>query len=74
MLFVLQLSFVDLAGLERVKKSGKCDMQDDDELYDEFGNLKKKFRAKSHQAEAGKGIVGGGRAGWEVEELGTYAC
>lgn len=39
-------------------------------MYDEFGNLKKKFRAKTQQAEAAKGIAGAGRAGWEVEELG----
>lgn len=45
-------------------------MQDDGELYDEFGNLKKKFRAKMQQAEAGRGPPGAGRAGWEVEELG----
>lgn len=39
-------------------------------MYDEFGNLKKKFRAKTQQAEAAGGIAGAGRAGWEVEELG----
>ncbi|KAK7341349.1 hypothetical protein VNO80_24276 [Phaseolus coccineus] len=44
--------------------------EDDGELYDEFGNLKKKFRAKTQQAEAARGIPGSGRAGWEVEELG----
>lgn len=44
--------------------------QDDGELYDEFGNLKKKFRAKTQQAEAGRALPGSGRAGWEVEELG----
>lgn len=45
--------------------------QDDGELYDEFGNLKKKFRAKTQQAEAGRVLAGAGRAGWEVEELGV---
>lgn len=40
-------------------------------MYDEFGNLKKKFRAKSQQMEAGRILPGAGRAGWEVEELGT---
>ena len=45
--------------------------QDDGEMYDEFGNLKKKFRAKSQQMEAGQIIPGAGRAGWEFEELGT---
>jgi len=39
-------------------------------MYDEFGNLKKKFRAKTQQAEAGKTLPGSGRAGWEIEELG----
>lgn len=42
-------------------------------MYDEFGNLKKKFRAKTQQAEAARGIPGSGRAGWEVEELGITA-
>lgn len=50
-----------------------CQFQDDGELYDEFGNLKKKFRAKTQQAEAGRTLPGAGRAGWEVEELGTLA-
>lgn len=40
-------------------------------MYDEFGNLKKKFRAKMQQTEAGQLIPGAGRAGWEVEELGN---
>ena len=44
--------------------------EDDGELYDEFGNLKKKYRAKTQQAEAARGLPGSGRAGWEVEELG----
>lgn len=39
-------------------------------MYDEFGNLKKKFRAKTQQAESGQSLPGVGRAGWEVEELG----
>lgn len=42
-------------------------------MYDEFGNLKKKFRAKTQQAEAARGLPGSGRAGWEVEELGIIA-
>lgn len=45
--------------------------QDDGEMYDEFGNLKKKFRVKAQQAEVGQVLPGTGRAGWEVEELGT---
>lgn len=47
--------------------------QDDGELYDEFGNLKKKFRVKTQQAESGRLPPGAGRAGWEVEELGVRA-
>ncbi|KAL2938918.1 Transcription initiation factor TFIID subunit 15 [Bienertia sinuspersici] len=49
--------------------------EDDGEMYDEFGNLKKKFRAKTQQAETGKGLPGSGRAGWEIEEIapGCYA-
>lgn len=39
-------------------------------MYDEFGNLKKKFRAKTQQAETTRVLPGAGRAGWEVEELG----
>lgn len=41
-------------------------------MYDEFGNLKKKFRARAQQAEA-RTLPGAGRAGWEVEELGTFS-
>lgn len=40
-------------------------------MYDEFGNLKKKFRVKAQQTEVGQVLPGTGRAGWEVEELGT---
>lgn len=39
-------------------------------MYDEFGNLKKKYRAKAQQAEAAHSLPGSGRAGWEVDELG----
>lgn len=42
-------------------------------MYDEFGNLKKKFRAKTQLAEAGRVLPGAGRAGWQVEELGIVA-
>lgn len=42
-------------------------------MYDEFGNLKKKFRAKTQQTETGRALPGAGRAGWEVEEIGTCA-
>ena len=39
-------------------------------MYDEFGNLKKKYRVKTHQADA-RPAVAAGRAGWDVEELGN---
>lgn len=40
-------------------------------MYDEFGNLKKKYRVKTHQADT-RPAVAAGRAGWEVEELGNF--
>ncbi|KAL3581798.1 hypothetical protein D5086_016130 [Populus alba] len=61
---------LDEEELEETKRRRK-EAEDDGELYDEFGNLKKKFRAKTQQAEAGKVLPGAGRAGWEVEEFGA---
>jgi hypothetical protein len=40
-------------------------------MYDEFGNLKKKYRVKTNQADT-RPAVAAGRAGWEVEELGKF--
>ncbi|GAB2275230.1 TATA-binding protein-associated factor 2N [Dionaea muscipula] len=58
--------------LEEVKRRRREAEEDDGEMYDEFGNLKKKFRAKAaQQAEAKKPLPGSGRAGWEIEELGA---
>ncbi|XP_057962540.1 transcription initiation factor TFIID subunit 15 isoform X2 [Malania oleifera] len=62
---------LDEEELEETKRRRREAEEDDGELYDEFGNLKKKFRAKMQQAETGKGLPGVGRAGWEVEELGV---
>lgn len=62
---------LDEEELEETKRRRKEAEEDDGEMYDEFGNLKKKFRAKTQQAEAARGIPGAGRAGWEVEELGV---
>ncbi|CAM8936741.1 unnamed protein product [Rhodiola kirilowii] len=45
--------------------------EDDGEMYDEFGNLKKKFRAKTQTTIVAQAPRGAGRAGWEVEELGV---
>ncbi|CAK9138297.1 unnamed protein product [Ilex paraguariensis] len=61
---------LDEEEIEETKRRRREAEEDDGELYDEFGNLKKKFRAKTQQAEAGQGLPGAGRAGWEVEELG----
>ncbi|XP_024020824.1 transcription initiation factor TFIID subunit 15 isoform X2 [Morus notabilis] len=62
---------LDEEELEETKRRRREAEEDDGELYDEFGNLKKKFRAKTQQAEAGRTLPGAGRAGWEVEELGV---
>ncbi|PON97683.1 Splicing factor-like protein [Trema orientale] len=62
---------LDEEELEETKRRRREAEEDDGELYDEFGNLKKKFRAKTQQAEAGRTLLGAGRAGWEVEELGV---
>jgi hypothetical protein len=43
-------------------------------MYDEFGNLKKKFRAKTQQTENAPTLPGSGRAGWEVEQRGIITC
>ncbi|KAF7809370.1 transcription initiation factor TFIID subunit 15 [Senna tora] len=60
---------LDEEEIEETKRRRR-EAEDDGELYDEFGNLKKKFRAKTQQAEAARVLPGSGRAGWEVEELG----
>ncbi|CAL0308409.1 unnamed protein product [Lupinus luteus] len=60
---------LDEEELEETKRRRR-EAEDDGELYDEFGNLKKKFRAKAQQTEAPRVLPGSGRAGWEVEELG----
>ncbi|KAK4766148.1 hypothetical protein SAY87_007790 [Trapa incisa] len=60
---------LDEEEIEETRRRRREADEDDGEMYDEFGNLKKKFRAKTQQSEAAKGIPGSGRAGWEVEEL-----
>ncbi|KAK6131611.1 hypothetical protein DH2020_034625 [Rehmannia glutinosa] len=60
---------LDEEELEETKRAREAE-EDDGEMYDEFGNLKKKFRAKTQQAEMTQSVPGVGRAGWEVEELG----
>lgn len=61
---------LDEEELEETRRRRR-EAEDDGELYDEFGNLKKKFRAKTQHGEAGQRVPGAGRSGWEVEELGT---
>ncbi|XP_043716424.1 transcription initiation factor TFIID subunit 15-like isoform X1 [Telopea speciosissima] len=60
---------LDEEEIEETRRRRREAEEDDGELYDEFGNLKKKFRAKAQQAEARHVLPGAGRAGWEVEEL-----
>lgn len=61
---------LDEEELEETKRRRREAEEEDGEMYDEFGNLKKKFRVKTQQAETGKALPGSGRAGWEMEELG----
>ncbi|WZZ47420.1 hypothetical protein YC2023_043679 [Brassica napus] len=61
---------LDEQELEETKRRRREAEQDDGEMYDEFGNLKKKYRVKTHQADA-RPAVAAGRAGWDVEELGV---
>lgn len=61
---------LDEEELEETKRRRREAEEDDGEMYDEFGYLKKKFRAKTQQVEVGQVVPGAGRAGWEVEELG----
>ncbi|XAR53208.1 hypothetical protein NMG60_11021664 [Bertholletia excelsa] len=60
---------LDEEEIEETRRRRREAEEDDGEMYDEFGNLKKKFRAKTQQSEAGQAVPGAGRAGWEVEEL-----
>ncbi|MFS8010277.1 hypothetical protein Hanom_Chr14g01295131 [Helianthus anomalus] len=61
---------LDEEELEETKRRRWEAEEDDGEMYDEFGNLKKKFRVKAQQTKAGQVLRGTGREGWEVEELG----
>lgn len=64
---------LDEEELEETKRRRREAEEDDGEMYDEFGNLKKKFRARTQQADTGKVLLlpGSGRAGWEIEDLGV---
>ncbi|XP_056693407.1 transcription initiation factor TFIID subunit 15 isoform X2 [Spinacia oleracea] len=59
---------LDEEELEETKRRRR-EAEDDGEMYDEFGNLKKKFRIKPHETDTGKVLPGAGRAGWETEEI-----
>ncbi|CAN1297682.1 Transcription initiation factor TFIID subunit 15 [Linum perenne] len=61
---------LDEEEIEETRRRRKEAEDDDGEMYDEFGNLKKKYRVKTQQPEVAKTVPGAGRAGWEVEELG----
>uniref|UniRef100_A0A1D1YE29 Zinc finger Ran-binding domain-containing protein 2 n=1 Tax=Anthurium amnicola TaxID=1678845 RepID=A0A1D1YE29_9ARAE len=58
---------LDEEEIEETRRRRREAEEDDGEMYDEFGNLKKKFRAKMQQADNGSALPGSGRAGWEVE-------
>ncbi|KAL3354003.1 hypothetical protein AABB24_018592 [Solanum stoloniferum] len=63
---------LDEEEIEETRRRRREAEEDDGEMYDEFGNLKKKFRAKTQRAEAAQSLPPGvGRAGWEAEELGV---
>ncbi|WZY97004.1 hypothetical protein YC2023_069333 [Brassica napus] len=59
---------LDEQELEETKRRRREAEEDDGEMYDEFGNLKKKYRVKTNQADT-RPVVAAGRAGWQVEEL-----
>ncbi|KAK4480910.1 hypothetical protein RD792_011768 [Penstemon davidsonii] len=62
---------LDEEEIEETRRHRREAEEDDGEMFNEFGNLKKKFRAKTQQAEMCLGVPGVGRAGWEIEELGS---
>ncbi|KAL9229918.1 hypothetical protein vseg_005332 [Gypsophila vaccaria] len=62
---------LDEEELEETKRRRREAEEDDGEMYDEFGVLKKKYRVKTQQTETAKVPRGSGRAGWEIEELGV---
>lgn len=65
----------DEAEIEETKRRRREMEEDDGEMYDEFGNLKKKFRSKAKvgDSQVGSGLTTGGmgKAGWDMEELGV---
>lgn len=61
---------LDEEEIEETRRRRREAEEDDGEMYDEFGNLKKKFRAKTQQNENSQISHGVGKAGWDEEELG----
>ncbi|CAM6086054.1 unnamed protein product [Calypogeia fissa] len=62
----------DEAEIEETRRRRKELEEDDGEMYDEFGTLKKKFRLKAKLGDtaAPTAIPGVGKAAWDKEELG----
>ncbi|GBG58823.1 hypothetical protein CBR_g224 [Chara braunii] len=57
---------LDEAELEETKRRRREHEEDDGEMYDDFGNLKKKFRARAKAGEMPQQTnFEGGKAGWE---------
>ncbi|XP_057861299.1 transcription initiation factor TFIID subunit 15 [Cryptomeria japonica] len=62
---------LDEAEIEETRRRRREAEEDDGEMYDEFGNLKKKFRAKMQQNETNQTVPGVGKAGWDDADLGV---
>ncbi|KAG6545553.1 hypothetical protein Mapa_013155 [Marchantia paleacea] len=61
----------DEAEIEETRRRRRELEDDDGEMYDEFGNLKKKFRLKAKLGDsAGSTMPGVGKSAWDKEELG----
>lgn len=65
---------LDEAEIEETKRRRREIEEDDGEMYDEFGYLKKKFRAKGKAGDSHVAVDlasgGMGKAGWDMEESG----
>eukprot|EP00252_Welwitschia_mirabilis_P027144 TRINITY_DN9215_c0_g1_i2.p1 TRINITY_DN9215_c0_g1~~TRINITY_DN9215_c0_g1_i2.p1 ORF type:complete len:457 (-),score=129.99 TRINITY_DN9215_c0_g1_i2:123-1493(-) len=60
---------LDEEEIEETRRRRREVEEDDGEMYDEFGNLKKKFRAKHQRNEGSQTVPGLGKAGWDEEAL-----
>ncbi|KAL3695549.1 hypothetical protein R1sor_009625 [Riccia sorocarpa] len=61
----------DEAEIEETRRRRRELEDDDGEMYDEFGNLKKKFRLKAKLGDsAASAMPGAGKSAWDKEELG----